>query len=227
MVKTGTEGAAGERGAPRRRKSPRRTGRPTRAASARLADRLVEAAAQVFLDRGFDGATMDAIARAAGVTRRTLYAHYPTKEAVFSAAVRHALSHQQEPPAEPSVSGEDLAEALTIIAREAVARAVDPDTVRLQRMAMAESGRFPEFSQSAHTLMWSPRMRRLVELLDRHARGGAIVVRDVELAAEQFLAMVSLMPGRLAAFGVHRDPEDEERHIAHAVELFLSGLRPR
>jgi TetR/AcrR family transcriptional repressor of mexJK operon len=52
-------------------------------------------------------------------------------------------------------------------------------------------------------------------------------VPDPELAAEQFLAMVSAFPARLASFGIRRDPDDEERHIRHAVELFLTGILPR
>ncbi|NUT49556.1 MAG: TetR family transcriptional regulator, partial [Saccharothrix sp.] len=104
---------------------------------------------------------------------------------------------------------------------------LDPDIVRLSRMAMAESARFPEFAVSAQTLTWSPRMQAVMDLLRRHADAGTVRVDDIEIAAEQFLAMVAAVPARLAAFGIAREPEVERRHLDHAVGLFLRGVLPR
>ena len=53
------------------------------------------------------------------------------------------------------------------------------------------------------------------------------MVKNVELAAEQFFAMVGAMPVWLAAYGIYRTPEVEEERLAHAVELFLNGLLVR
>jgi TetR/AcrR family transcriptional regulator, mexJK operon transcriptional repressor len=92
---------------------------------------------------------------------------------------------------------------------------------------MTESHRFPEFAEAAHSLTWSPRLRSVVGLLEHHAQLEHVVVPDPELAAEHFLAMVSGFPTILASFGLRRDPEDQERHIQHAVTLFLSGILPR
>lgn len=180
----------------------------------------------MFLERGFDGTTMEAVAQAAGVTKRTLYARYGDKRALFAAVVPWAMSRHGDEPV-PDVAGEDLAAALTEIGRSAIVRATDPDMVRISRMAMAESERFPEFARSAETLTWSPRMRAVMDLLRRHADDGAIAVDDVETAAEQFLALVSAFPARLAAFGVTRAPEVEERRLDEAVRLFLNGVLPR
>lgn len=201
-------------------------GRPSHAEAARIGERMRQAAYEMFLERGFEGTTMGAVAEAAGVTKRTLYAHYRDKKALFVAVVPWAMSRHGDDPV-PDVEHEDLASALTTIARSAVARAIDPGIVRLSRMVMAESGRFPEFARSAETLTWSPRLRTVMELLSRHRRAGAIVVDDIEGTAELFLALVSTFPARLAAFGVTRSPEIEERRIRQAVELFLDGVRPR
>lgn len=205
-----------------------RIGRPSQAEAARLDEQLRRAAFEMFLERGFDGTTMEAVAQAAGVTKRTLYARYGDKRTLFAAVVPWAMSrHGDETGTIPEVAGEDLATALTEIGRSALVRATDPDMVRISRMAMAESERFPEFARSAETLTWSPRMRAVMDLLRRHADEGAIEVDDVETAAEQFLALVSAFPARLAAFGVTRPPEVEERRLAEAVRLFLNGVLPR
>jgi len=203
-----------------------RIGRPSQAEAARLDEQLRQAAFEMFLERGFDGTTMEAVAQAAGVTKRTLYARYSDKRTLFAAVVPWAMSRHGDEPV-PDVGGEDLAAALTEIGRTALARATAPDMVRISRMAMAESERFPEFARSAETLTWSPRMRAVMDLLRRHADEGTIEVDDVETAAEQFLALVSAFPARLAAFGVTRAREVEERRLDAAVRLFLNGVLPR
>jgi AcrR family transcriptional regulator len=204
-----------------------RTGRPTRAEAAELERRLREAALEVFSDRGFEGATMEEIARAAGISKRTLYAKYPDKRALFAKVLPWAMSTLNWDAPHLGDVVDDLPAALRAIARTAIARAIDPQVARLTRVAMSEAHHFPEFAEAAHSMTWSPRLRSVVEILEHHARAGTIVVDDPELAAEQFLAMVSGFPAMLAVFGLRRDPDDEERHIDHAVALFHAGLQPR
>ncbi|MGF7237413.1 MAG: TetR/AcrR family transcriptional regulator [Frankia sp.] len=206
-----------------------RTGRPTQAEAAQLTERLRQAAADTFLEYGYDRTTMESVARAAGITKRTLYARYPDKRRLFLAVISWALARQERGESVGEPLPDDLAAGLTAIARPALARAIDPDVVRLRRMGIAESARFPEFAASAHSLTWSPRTQSVMDLLRRHASEGTVVVEDVELAAEQFIAMVVAMPALLATFGVVRPPDVEERHLRHAVELFLNGVlaRPR
>ena len=55
----------------------------------------------------------------------------------------------------------------------------------------------------------------------RHAEAGTIEVDDIELAAEHFLAMVEVLPARLADFGLYRSRKEEQRRLLHAVDLFL------
>jgi len=209
-----------------RSKRPR-IGRPTHAESAALDDRLRKAAVETFLEHGFDGTTMEEVARAAGITKRTLYARHADKHALFADVIPWALSRHGREELEAGPEREDLAAGLSRIGRSALQRAIDPEIVRLTRIARNESARFPEFAVSARTLSWSPRLRAVIELLRRHEATGAVVIDDVELAAEQFLAMVSLMPARLAEFGVFRSRREEERHLEHAVRLFLRGILPR
>ncbi|HUO38276.1 MAG TPA: TetR/AcrR family transcriptional regulator C-terminal domain-containing protein [Mycobacterium sp.] len=111
-----------------------------------------------------------------------------------------------------SISGElscNLRNALPAIGRDVLARATDPEMVRLQRIAMTESTRFLEFGVSAETLTWSPRLRAVIDLLRRHQQAGGIDldVDEIELAAEHFLALVQAMSSRFADFGVFRRKE--------------------
>lgn len=192
-----------------------------------MEDRLRHAALELFVAKGFEGTTMEAIASNAGVTKRTLYAKYPDKRTLFATVLPWAMARLRwEEPSRDETAG-DLRDGLLAVARAAVARILDPEVVQLTRVAMTESHRFPEFARSAHTLSWSPRVRTVVDVLEPHVRTGELEVDDLELAAEQFLGMVTGISSMLASFGVERDPKDEERHIEHAVDLFLRGVLVR
>jgi AcrR family transcriptional regulator len=181
----------------------------------------------IFLEYGFEATSMEAVARAAGITKRTLYARYQNKDVLFADVVVWALEryHWSEPPLEQGQT--DLATSLTAIGRSALARALDPDIVRLNRMAICEAARVPEFASQTHSLTWSPRMQAVMGLLTAHKNAGSVIVDDIEIAAEQFLAMVAAIPARLATFGKTRTPDVEERHLQHAVSLFLRGALRR
>ncbi|WP_308165439.1 TetR/AcrR family transcriptional regulator [Nocardia noduli] len=207
----------------------RRPGRPTRTETRQLVERLREAAVETFLACGYDGTTMEAIARAAGITKQTLYARYPDKRAVFAEVIPWAMSRRDSRASSAPPEGADLRESLTAIGREALARVADPHLVKLQRIAMSESARFPEFALSAETMAWSPRLRAVMDVLRRHRDAGELDIADDELdiAAEHFLVLVEAQPWRLAEFGVYRSDEQTERHLRYAITLFLRGVEPR
>jgi TetR/AcrR family transcriptional repressor of mexJK operon len=205
-----------------------RRGRPTQAEAVRLDENLRDAAVATFAEFGYDGTTMEAIARAAGITKRTLYARYPDKRSLFVDVIPWALSRvERREDATDDATGDDLEAALMAIGRNAIASATDPEIVRLHRIAMNESARFPEFAISADTLSWSPILRVVMDLLEQHRAAAAIEIDDLELASEHFLAMVLALPTRLADFGVFRTKTQSERHLQHAVQLFLRGVLPR
>jgi AcrR family transcriptional regulator len=209
-------------------KAASRRGRPTYAEAANLDERLREAAIVVFLENGYDGTTMEAIARSARVAKGTLYARYSDKRTLFATVIPWAMSRYDRRSADDEpIPDDDLAGALTAIGRAALARVTDQDSVRLNRLAMNESARFPEFAVSAESMTWSATLRAVMDVLQRHAEAGTVVVKDIEITAEHFLAMVEAMPARLADFGIFRAPEQGERHLQHAVELLLDGILPR
>jgi AcrR family transcriptional regulator len=201
------------------------TGRPTLAQSIHLEERLRQAAIDVFLDSGFEGAKMEAVAEAAGITKRTLYARYADKNALFSDVVVWAtgLYHAAEFPEE--IAEWDLATGLMTIARSTLKRAIDPDVKRLSKLALMESARIPDFSTQAYSTLWSPRVKAVADLLTTHQNAGDIVVDDIEIAAELFIAMVAQRPAWMALLDATRPAEMEESHLQQAVELFVRGIQ--
>lgn len=208
--------------------SPRRGGRPTQAEAAALHQRLRDAAVRTFLDNGYDATTMVAIAEAAEVAKATLYARYPDKRAVFLDVIPWALSRAVRPePAPEDEDGGDLRATLLAIGRAAIEHALDPDIVQLHRIARNEAHRFPEFASAASSFGWARRQQQVMDVLRHHTETGALAIDDIELTAEHFIAMVEILPARLADFGVYRTPREQRRHLSHAVDLFLRGVLTR
>jgi AcrR family transcriptional regulator len=221
MPSTGRPGAV-------RTTSPtaRTTGRPTKERTQQLSEDLRNAALDLFLERGYEGTTLEAIASAAGTTKPSLYVRYPDKESLFTGVVEWAIEQPDWPLAENKPPDlDDLRGALHSVADSAVRRATHPSMVGLTRIVVAQASRFPELAEK--TLAANATQARLVvELLRRHAATGAIVAEDPEVLAEQFLDLVSARPARLASFGVARNVAAQRRYTDVAVTLFLRGLRP-
>src|SRR3954452_5748670 len=122
-----------------------RAGRPTSAEATQIAERIRQAAVDTFLEYGYDGTSMEAVAQAAGVTKSTLYSRFPDKRTLFLAVSAWALTRQVRDVRALGPLPDEPADALLIVARGILARSVDLDIVRINRMAIAESERFPEF----------------------------------------------------------------------------------
>ncbi|MGX6509312.1 TetR/AcrR family transcriptional regulator [Rhodococcus sp. SJ-2] len=203
----------------------RRGGRPTKEEAGRLDEAVRESALRLFLENGYEGTTMNAIASAAGTTKPSLYARFPTKEDVFRSVLGWAMSRRDWPWPEPDPPDfDDLEKALTAIADIAVRRALDPSMIKLQQVAVAYASRYPDIARKALGSGHWPRTRQVAELLRHHAATGAIVADDPDTLAELFLGMASGGPARLASFGIVRTHLEE--HIRASVDLFLRSLRP-
>ena len=210
-----------------RSRPPRRAGRPSPAEATRLDNDLREAALRLFLDRGYDGTSMEAIAQAAGTTKVTVYTRFQSKEELFSSVLWWALQRGDWPQAEPDPENlDDLNGALWSIAQAAIKRALDPAMVKLSRIAATHALRFPDIARRTLLAGVSSRYQLVVELLKRHAAKGTIVADDPGILAEHFLAMVSGAPARLALFNIARANPAQQHRLRVAVDLFVRGLRP-
>lgn len=205
-----------------------RAGRPTRERAEQRHEELLDSALEVFLDRGFELATIDAIAASVGMTKRTLYARYEDKAALFKAAVQRAIERFTVPieALRRDESG-DLEETLKTIARRRIGHVMSPVGVRLQRIMGAESYRFPEMYNSAFEQGTLPMIAFLVEVLRRHMETGELDIDDPYRAATAFLSMVVGGPTRLAIAGAIITPDEMEERIRYTVRLFLRGALTR
>lgn len=206
-------------------------GRPKAEESLEIDERIKTSALDHFLKAGFDAVSMDTIAISAGITRRTLYARYVDKAALFREVLAWAMVQWRElnltvdidPMGSLSLEEELIRAAEVLLTRE-----LNIKVVKLARIASSQIDRFPDLLETDSipgSMTWSPRLQGISSILARHMEQGEIVVEDLELAAELFMSLIMGMPARLAAFGVFRDSDFERRRIEYAVKLFLDGIR--
>jgi AcrR family transcriptional regulator len=208
-------------------RGPRSGGRPTKSQTAQLSEDLRERALGLFLELGYDGTSVAAIARAAGTTKAAVYGRFPHKEALFVEVMGWALGRSDWPvPVPPLPDVDDLEGSLRSIAETSVQRATHPSMISLTRAVAAQAGRFPDLAHLAFAVSWSHKAF-VVLLLRHHAANGAIVAAEPELLADNFLALVAAAPAYHAVLGMLSDTSTQRRDIDGAVEFFLRGARPR
>ena len=205
-----------------------RAGRPTREqAEARNAE-LLDIALDHFLEKGFEQATIEAIAADVGMTKRTVYARHADKASLFRAAVARAINHYSVSPETIAATETDsLEQTLINIAMLRIDLVATPRGLKLQRIVNTESYRFPEIFTDSYELGAKPTVRFLAALLERKHRAGELAIDDPLMTANAFLAMVVTGPVRFIVSGIPLAPSEVDRRVRHAVRLFLNGARPR
>jgi|SRR6266478_3247494 len=194
---------------------------------------ILEAAKDVFLDQGYELATMDAIAERAATTKRTVYAHFEHKQALFAAMVEHSAGMFLEHLGELDRGGANYRTELERFANRFCELSTFRHAVQFQRLIIAESKRFPGLAREVSTsILGKPlaMVARYLRELDQH---GKLKVDDPKRAAEQFLDITTGSIRLAALYGLIppvADPDPSEpnrthsKQIRRAVEVFLRGV---
>jgi TetR/AcrR family transcriptional regulator, mexJK operon transcriptional repressor len=206
----------------------RGAGRPTSEQAEARHWELLDAALDLFLEHGFELATIEMIAARINMTKRTVYARYPDKASLFRGAVQRAIERQIVPPdVLAGLDRGDLTETLASIARLRIGQVMTPNGLRLQRIINTESYRFPEIFTANFEQSAKPVIDFVAELIDRAVAAGQLAPTDSGLAASAFTSMV--ISGQVRAIVSGRLPTRAEmdKKIYFTVGLLLDGLRPR
>ena len=185
---------------------------------------VMDAAIMLFLSDGYDGASLEAVAKAAGVSSATLYKHFPTKADLFGGIMARLWENKGEAEAAIPPAGDPRA-GLTRIARDYAELLQRRQTVDLFRVIIAEAPRFPELGQELYERGKKPYLDRLRVYLQSEIDAGALVIDDIPLAKRQFLGMINdvLFWPRLLIIGLEITPEESESVVNGAVETFLAA----
>jgi AcrR family transcriptional regulator len=188
---------------------------------------ILTAATRVFLDAGYGAASMDAIARVAGVSKQTIYAHFGGKAALFEATVLKRSDRLLEPVPTANDAVDDPEEALRAIARGYLELILSPETLARFRVVMAESGRFPELAEVFYRSGPARATDGLADYLARLDGQGILEIKDPRLAADQFYGMVrgDFFVRHLLGIGELMTAQERDRIVRAAVNRFVGGCR--
>ncbi len=194
------------------------------------ARQILDGARIVFLRDGFDGASMNDVAKAAGVSKGTLYAYHQSKEDLFVALIRHDKRQQAERTCLwGDRPGDDAATTLRRIGSTIIGMMMRPDHVALVRTVMAAAPKFPTVGRAfyEHGPQWGT--QRFAALLDHYVAAGELDIPDTRLAALQFLNLCQADHFRRLMFCVDDRPpaHDSEAVIDSAVRVFLAAYAHR
>jgi len=187
---------------------------------------VLKAALRLFLEQGFGATSMDAIAREAGVSKATLYAHVKSKEELFAAIT--ATCAEQLLAAHTAFEHEsDIRAALLRFGREHVALLLSPEGAAMYRIVIAEAPRFPELGQAFYEHGPAIRLRAQVEYLQKADAAGVLSVDNASLAAGEFVGMLGGTVHLRTMLG-HADEisaAEQATLVEHAVDTFLRSYR--
>jgi len=175
----------------------RNDGRSRRAPRLASGGAIREAAAQLFLEKGYSGTSMDDIAAAARISKQTIYTHFPSKEQLFADLVL-GNTERVEQFAQGMVrtfrEADGLEAGLSQVARMYAGLVIRPEVLQLRRLVLGEAGRFPELARTYYESVPERVYAVLASLFKDLADEGQLQVEEPRLAAQHFAWLVLGIP---------------------------------
>jgi AcrR family transcriptional regulator len=189
---------------------------------------ILDGAKKVFMDLGFDGASMGEIARSAGVSKGTLYVYFADKNRLFEAIVEEEMLEQQkvafnfEPERDVATTLREFGQAyIELLCRPAGGSAI--------RTVMAIAERMPDVGRRYYEQVLEKTIGRFASYLQPLVTAGELAVDDCELAASQF--MLICQASLFLPFIFQAAPPPSAERIAQVVEsatqMFLAAYRTK
>lgn len=204
-----------------------KAGRPSSTSQEERHARLIEIAADEFLENGFEATSIDGIARVAGVAKHTIYRNFGSKEGllrasllsrygVFKLQLQNLLNEAGEP-----------AQVLLEVARHITLTYTRPRSLALTRLVIAQMGKVAELDDVIEHMNEMVRSPLLAYFATLHERG-VLLIPNVQISTVQFINLCTLGPYFL--LDGNPDPVQQGQlgdEIAHnAVRMFIAGHQP-
>jgi AcrR family transcriptional regulator len=187
---------------------------------------IMDGAHKVFMDLGFDGASMGEIARAAGVSKGTLYVYFADKSQLFAAVVEREAIEQGKIKFDLR-PGRDAETTLRQFGQAYIEILCRPEGGSATRTVMAIAERMPDVGRQYFDHVINRTTRQLAAYLDSEVAAGRLSIEDTELAAQQF--MLNCQATLFLPFILQAAPAPSRTQIARVVDsatkMFLAAYR--
>lgn len=190
---------------------------------------VVAAAASVFLDTGYAGASMDEIAARSGVSKQTVYKHFTSKEALFTAVINQMMGEADTAvhQALPAVQNRRELEAFLLdYGVRLLTVALTPGLMQLRRLVIAEAQRFPELARDLYARGAGRALEAMGQAIEKLSEKHLLAVDDPAMAASQLNWLLMGDPvNRIMMLGNTAIPTDIEirRQVKAAITTFLAA----
>ncbi|TBX15996.1 TetR/AcrR family transcriptional regulator [Nioella sediminis] len=190
-------------------------------------DQVIAGAREVFLREGFEGASVDQIARDAGVSKATLYSYFPDKQALFMAVLTSQCQMQSEQAMGIEILQRPVPEALYSIARSFLNFLMSDFSIQVFRVCVAESNRFPELGRAFYDSGPKQALDQIAAYLGSEKVARELKIDDPYMAADQFLQLcrADMLLRRILNVDTDDSPDKMDRIARETVATFLARYR--
>lgn len=185
---------------------------------------VLNGAREVFMADGFEGASVDDIAKVAGVSKATLYSYFPDKRLLFMEVATTECTRMADRALELIDPSKPPREVLSIAAGQIVPFLLSDFAQQVFRICVAERDRFPELGKAFYASGPEMGRNRLTEYMREAVERGELVIDDVPMAAEQFSELCKAKLWLRAMFGIQTTFTEAEIDdvVRNAVEMFMA-----
>jgi AcrR family transcriptional regulator len=189
---------------------------------------ILEGARKMFMDFGFDGASMGEIAKAAGVSKGTLYVYFADKCALFEAIVEEETVEQGEVAFNLDPT-RDVPTTLQEFGGAYIAMICRPGGGSAIRTVMSIAERMPDVGRRYYERVLEKTINRLAAYLEAHVAQGELAIDDCPFAASQFMLMcqASLFLPFIFQAAPTPSPDRINQVVASAVRMFLAAYKAK
>lgn len=201
----------------------KKNGRSPRPKDEAKHEAILKAATRLFLRNGYSHTSMDAVADAARVTKQTVYAHYESKDALFTRMVAQLCEKHTPPLSLLADSHKPLQDALYEIGLGFINMVTSHEGLAATRLVIAEAQKHPKLAQRYYEGSTQRMVSMMAQFLARQNKRGLLSIADTSSAASYFFA---LLKGRyylrmILAIKPLPTVKDKVSHVREAVEVFM------
>jgi AcrR family transcriptional regulator len=187
-------------------------------------DQVLQGARDVFMAHGFEGASVDDIARAAGVSKATLYSYFPDKRLLFMEVARHGCAHQADTAQDFCSASCDPQTVLRAAGHHILSVVLSEFGVKMFRICVAEADRFPDLGRWFYESGPLTIRAQLRDYLAMAVAQNQLQIDDLSLAADQFAELCRADMFLRLLFNIDAEISQAEREkvINGAIDIFLT-----
>ena len=193
-------------------------------------EQILDGAKRVFMEQGFEAASMNDITRAAGVSKGTIYVYFENKEDLFGAMIERERRRITETIRHALDTGQPVTDTLAAFGTLFATHVTADHTIRAMRMVIAANHRLPKLCSRFFSATPINPVSVLQDYLDRQVAAGVIACDDTAHAAKQFIELTTVGLFKHRLFGAMEEVPSAamiEKNVASAIRVFLAAYGMR